>query len=189
MIRAIIFDCFGVLAKNGTLEQFYQTLPSDIDYAALHAINHQYDAKQITKQEFLYRMRDLTGHEPEMLEELVDTKSLKNTALLRYIRELKSSYKIGLLSNIATDWVRESFLTPEEQELFDEMVFSYEVGITKPNPEIFEIICSRLAVSPDEAFFVDDIDSNVAGAKQAGLQAVRYQDLAQLKQAIAEAAK
>lgn len=189
MIRAIIFDCFGVLAKSGTWEQFNDSLPPDIDGAALHSINHQYDAGKLTKEEFLYRVHDLTGHEPEMLEELVAIDDMKNVALIDYIRELKSSYKIGLLSNIATDWVRKSFLTKEEQNLFDEMVFSFEVGMTKPSPEIFRLMCSRLGVSPSESFFTDDMDSNVAGARRVGLSAVRYDNLVQLKRSIAEFSK
>lgn len=187
MTQAIIFDCFGVLARSGTWEHFTNTLPPDVDMDAVHALNHRYDAGHLTKEDFLYQIHDITGHEPEMLEEIVDIEGLKNKALLRYIeQDLKPRFKIGLLSNIATNWVRESFLTSEEQALFDEMVFSFEVGITKPNPEIFQIICSRLQVEPTDSVFIDDIDSNVVGAKQAGLIGLQYHNLAKLKQDLAE---
>lgn len=163
------------------------TLPADIDTDAVHNLNHQYDAGHLTKNDFLYRLRDITGHEPEMIEEVVDSEGLKNKALIRYIEEeLKPHYKIGLLSNIATNWIRESFLAPKEQAMFDAMVFSYEVGITKPNPEIFHIICDRLHVASDKAVFIDDIDSNVEGANRAGLIGLQYENLATLKRDLGE---
>ena len=57
---------------------------------------------------------------------------------------------------------------------------------SKPDPRIYQLICSRLNVSPEEMIFLDDSDICVAGARDAGIHAAHYQDNAQ---AIAEIEK
>lgn len=179
-IQAIIFDCFGVLA-TGTWQEFVDTLPPDIDRQAIHDLNHAHDAGIIGVDDFLYRIRDLTGHEPKRIEDVKDTDIKKNQALLHYIDSLQATYKLGILSNIASDWVTSHLLTTEEQELFDEIVLSYQVGMAKPNPEIFRLTADRLGVALGACVFIDDMEDNVAAAKATGMHALQYRDLATLK--------
>jgi putative hydrolase of the HAD superfamily len=72
------------------------------------------------------------------------------------------------------------------EDLVEEIVYSHEVGFSKPDPRIYALICTRLNVPPEEMVFVDDSDVCVAGARDAGIHAVRYQSNAQ---AIAEIEK
>lgn len=186
MIRALWFDCFGVLARKGTWDDFKASLPADIDYAAIQQLHDQLDSGTLSQDDFLQQMHDLTGHEPELIEEVLQPNSLKNYGLLRYITKLRQKkYQTGIISNIATDWVRQEFLTLEEQALFDAMVFSYEVGVTKPHPEIFQAACDQLNAQPDECVFIDDSAFNAAGARDFGMTAIEYQSLEQLKEQLA----
>lgn len=181
MVKAIIFDCFGVLTTD-TWRAFLDSLPETIDREPARQLNKAYDAGMIDKETFLEQVKEVTGRVPKQIESMLATEVVKNTALLAYIKELKADYQIGLLSNVATPWITDSFLTPEEQALFDAMVFSFEVGMTKPDPRIFLLACERLRVAPKEAVLVDDIDRYCEAAKDEGLQAVVYHDLTQLKQ-------
>ena len=61
----------------------------------------------------------------------------------------------------------------------DQIVYSHEAGMSKPDPRIYALICARLGVHPQETVFLDDADRCVAGAREAGIHAVRYQDNAQ----------
>lgn len=181
MIKAIIFDCFGVLTTD-TWRAFVDSLPETADILRARELNQQYDAGMLTKEEFLEQVQEATGHKPAQVEEMLDNEVTKNTPLLDYIRELRAKgFVIGLLSNIATPWITDAFLAPDEQELFDEMVFSFQVGITKPDPRIFMLTCERLRVGPHEAVLVDDIERHCTAAKGEGMQAIVYQDLRQLK--------
>ena len=72
------------------------------------------------------------------------------------------------------------------EDLVEEIVYSHEAGFSKPDPRIYALICTRLNVPPEEMIFLDDADACVAGAREAGIHAVRYQDNAQ---AIAEIEK
>jgi len=59
--------------------------------------------------------------------------------------------------------------------LFDDIVCSAEVGMAKPEAEIFRLAASRLGVAPEECVLVDDWDQNVAAAQAVGMTAICYQ--------------
>ena len=179
MIRAIIFDCFGVLTAD-TWREFAATLPES-QWQDASDIIHAYDSGFITRNEFYDGVKALTGRLPKEVESIAEGNAPKNTALLEYITALHADYKIGLLSNIATDWVRTTFLTRQEQTSFDEMVFSYQAGMAKPDPNIYRYAADKLGVAPHECVMIDDIERNCQGAREAGMQALQYETLPQLK--------
>lgn len=181
MIQAIIFDCFGVLTTD-TWRAFVDSLPPEVNSERARQLNRQLDAGLINHAEFKEQIFELTGREPVEVEKLLANEIVKNEALLEYIRELKGrGFKIGLLSNIASDWIRATLLTEAEAELFDEMVLSHEVGMTKPDRRMFLLICERLRVSSREAVMIDDISGYCEAARAEGLSAVVFEDNAQLK--------
>lgn len=179
MIKAIIFDCFGVLTADAWHE-FRQSLSPELQSRASE-FNQLYCRGELGKNDFLGAVSKLTGKTENYVERLIDNETDKNLPLLEYIKELKNNYKIGLLSNVASSWITDKFLTNDEQKLFDAMVFSYEAGITKPDPRIFHLVCDRLNVDPEEAVMIDDIDRYCEAAKQEGMQAIVYHNLLQLK--------
>jgi epoxide hydrolase-like predicted phosphatase len=71
-------------------------------------------------------------------------------------------------------------------DLFDVAVISGEVGLHKPQPEIYKLACERLAIAPRQAVFVDDLRENCAGAEAVGMTAILHRDarqtVAQLEQ-------
>lgn len=184
MIKAIIFDCFGVLTTD-SWRAFTATLPPDQRDRASE-LNRAYDAGMISLAEFLQGIQEATGRQPDLIENLLDNDIVKNTALLKYIAELKPHYKIGMISNIATNWVREKLLTPEEQQLFNDMVFSYEVRVAKPDPRIFHLATQRLGVEANECVFIDDIDRYCEVATEVGMRAIVYQDFGQMQADLTE---
>jgi putative hydrolase of the HAD superfamily len=85
-----------------------------------------------------------------------------NTELIEYVRGLRPRYRTGILSN--------------SEDLVDDIVYSHETGIQKPDPRAYAIACERLAVRPEETIFVDDVSRNVTAAAGAGLHAIHHQD-------------
>jgi epoxide hydrolase-like predicted phosphatase len=183
-VQAIVFDCFGVLTAD-TWRAFCDSLPQGPAVGQARELNHQYDAGLITREAFLNGIYELTGRRPVEVEKLLDNEITKNTLLFDYIRELKQHYKIGLLSNVGTPWITDYFLTEQEQALFDEMVFSFQVGMTKPDPRIFQLVCERLQVEPAQAVMVDDIDRYCEAAREVGMKAVVYENFQQFRRDIA----
>jgi HAD superfamily hydrolase (TIGR01509 family) len=64
-------------------------------------------------------------------------------------------------------------------ELFDVSVISGEVGLHKPQPEIYELVVDRLGVPAADCAFVDDLRENCEGAEAVGMTAVRHRDPAE----------
>jgi putative hydrolase of the HAD superfamily len=99
-----------------------------------------------------------------------------NTELIEYVRGLRPRYRTGILSN--------SFVGAREREqaaygfadLVDDIVYSHECGLSKPDPAIYALACERLGVTPAQMVFVDDYGPCVEGARKAGIHAVQYQD-------------
>jgi epoxide hydrolase-like predicted phosphatase len=69
--------------------------------------------------------------------------------------------------------------TDEIRSLFDEVVISAEVGLHKPQPEIYLLAAERLGVAPADCVFVDDLRENCAGAEAVGMTAVLHRDSAE----------
>lgn len=179
MVQAIIFDCFGVLTADKWRE-FAASLPAEQRELA-RELNRAYGGAFITKAEFLAAIEDLTGKLPEDIETALDQGTFKNTALLELIAELKQSYKIGLLSNVASNWIRDQFLTAAEQALFDDFVFSYEQQMTKPDARMFELAAGRLGVPVPACVLVDDVERYCAAAADLGMGTVLYRNFPQAK--------
>jgi epoxide hydrolase-like predicted phosphatase len=78
----------------------------------------------------------------------------------------------GLISN---SWVMDHY-TEEIRDLFDVVVISAEVGLHKPQPEIYRMAAEQIGVDPGDCVFVDDLRENCAGAEAVGMTAVLYRD-------------
>ena len=185
MVKAIIFDCFGVLATDIWLA-FVDSLPEGTDLVQASALNKAYDKGIISDAQFIEGIHELTGQDPPLLKNLQSGQLTKNEALFDLIRKLKPDFAMGILSNISSDWITSEFLTAEEQTLFKAYVLSYEIGIIKPDPRIYILACERLRVAPHEALMVDDRELYVNGAREAGMNGILYEDLHSFKQQLNE---
>jgi len=78
---------------------------------------------------------------------------------------ISNSWGLGIYDRAPTD-------------LFDATVISGEVGLHKPQPEIYRLACERLGVEPGAGVFVDDLRENCAGAEEVGMTAVLHRNSA-----------
>jgi HAD superfamily hydrolase (TIGR01509 family) len=179
MVRVIIFDCFGVLTTDHWKE-FVATLPLE-QIEPARALMYEHDAGSLNRAELIQQVQKLTGQTPQGIERLLGQEEAKNVELLEYIRHLKTSYKVGLLSNIGSNWIRESFLSKKEQALFDEMIFSYEIRLAKPDPKIFELAAERLGEDLADCVLVDDSEGHIGAAARLGMKTIVYQNFQQMK--------
>ncbi|GAB7003019.1 HAD-IA family hydrolase [Nocardioides sp. AN3] len=103
-------------------------------------------------------------------------------AMFDLIADLRSlGLRTGLLSN---SWGN---TYPRERiaEAFDTVVISGEVGLRKPQPEIYHLALDGLGVAPERSVFVDDAEPNVIGARAVGLRTVLHTDPASTRAALA----
>ena len=110
MIKALIFDCFGVLTVPDLWKQFVEAQPKEDVKRSLSDLNRALDAGFLSKESFLEQVYDLTGSYPKQVEDMLRPDINKNVLLLQQIKKFKEDgYKIGLISNISSDWIKTEF--------------------------------------------------------------------------------
>ena len=105
----------------------------------------------------------------------------KNT--VNILEALNKQYSIWLLSNTnpkhIQDEIEKRYLFPS---LVNGAVYSFDVGVRKPEKEIYEIAMQRANTKPQECLFIDDLLENIQAAKQIGIEGIHFISSEQLKQ-------
>ncbi len=183
-VRAIIFDLYGVLVLNGwpAFKARHFTEREHL-WHELHLLGRKVDAGLADYAEMVRFAAEQTGESEVAVRHELEH-SVVDGELLEYIRiKLKPTYKLGILSNAGTN-ITERLFTAEQAELFDAQVLSHGVGLTKPQPEMYQLIANRLDCDPDECLFVDDHERHVTGAESAGMRTLLYTDFEQFQAAL-----
>lgn len=93
-------------------------------------------------------------------------------ALARRLRA--DGYRLAICTNNVAEW--RSWRDSLPLQLFDVVVDSCEVGLRKPDPDIYRLTCDLLGVEPSEAVFCDDHPANVEAAEAIGMIGVHVTD-------------
>lgn len=170
MIRALIFDCFGVL-YHGSLGALYEhTSPEH--HQELRDLSHSSDYGYVSRDEYVQRVSELTGSTTDEISALLKAQHIRSQSMVSLARTLGRDYKIALLSNVGRDTMNRLFTPKELDELFDTVVLSSDVGMVKPYAQIYELTARRLNVKPEECIMIDDSADNVSGAELVGMKGV-----------------
>ncbi len=184
MIKAIIFDCFGVFYLDSH-DKLIEHFPDQQEI--LENLRHQNDHGLFTRNDYLRTLARVTGAGVAEIERIILTENELNQPLVDFVAgELKPHYKIGLLSNVGRGWMDSFFDTATRSTLFDAVVLSGDEGVTKPHPQIYELIADRLQLEPGDCLMIDDLPENVAGADAAGMHGMVYGNVRDLKQELRE---
>lgn len=179
IIKAVVFDCFGVLAtstKNALINK-YPEFSEQID-----DIFHQADYGFLsTHQKLTNLLMELLNLSSREVESYFWDVCVRDEAVISWLKGLKSlgKYKIGVLSNVGPQHFEKLFSIAEQQELFDKVILSYNVGMAKPDVAIFELTAQELGVQPNECVMIDDTSLNIEAAINAGMQGIQFISLGQ----------
>ncbi|MFZ1484318.1 MAG: HAD-IA family hydrolase [Candidatus Saccharimonadales bacterium] len=178
-VKAIIFDIYGVLGLNGWQafkHKHFENRPEAWD--ALRDIGQQVDAGTMETHELVSAVAKVAGvSEAEVERQLDDT--VPNEPLIAFIRTLRPSYKIGVLSNASKPDIAHQIFAEEDLALFDALITSYHVGYTKPDVRMFDAICKQLGVRPEECIFVDDQLRHLEAGQKVCMKTVQYESVQQ----------
>lgn len=109
------------------------------------------------------------------VHEVVDWEGRDRVEVVEAIRRLSLRYRMGLLTNDATDWLGAGWrATWWLRDAFEVMVDAAEEGLRKPAPEIYLRCAERLDLAPGQIVFVDDLTVNVEGARAIGMQGLWF---------------
>lgn len=186
MIRAVIFDCFGVVLSD--------SLQVLIDELATKNIAAAQEAKELVRavnkgilepSQTRPMIADLLGLSLAEYTKVLRSGEVKNLQLMHYIRSLRPEFKTGMLSNVGIGSLQKRFDAGELDAHFDTVVASGEIGFAKPEREAYLIVAERLGVLPEECVFTDDRESFCDGATSVGMQSILYTEFAQFTKELA----
>jgi epoxide hydrolase-like predicted phosphatase len=190
-VRGVVFDIGGVLEVptdidlDGRWERRLGLRPGEF-FGRLRQSGLGRDANlgRVSEAEFARSLGRLYGLDQPATEELLTELwdwyvGELNTEMADYFQHLRLRYRTAILSNAAEGGRREEERRYGFSAMADVLVYSYEVGIEKPDQRIYEITSERLGVRPSEVVFLDDLKANVAAARQLGMRAVLFQNTAQ----------
>ena len=180
MYEAIIFDCFDVLVSNGLPLYVNKYLADDIDkQSSIFKLEESLNAGHINYETFLLKVSEVSNVSLDETRRQMDDNE-PDEELFNYIsKDLRPRYKLGMLSNAGDDWLDEMMGT-DRRSLFDVIILSYQVGFTKPQPEIYQMTAQKLGVEPSQCIMIDDKERYCDGARKAGMQAVQYKNVHQM---------
>lgn len=192
-VRAVVFDIGGVLEvtpRLGVTGHWAARLglrPGELR-ERLRDVREGGAVGAISEREAHRRTGELLGLADEQVDAFMadvwrEYLGTLNVELAEYLRGLRPRYRTALLSNSFVGARGREQRRYRFGELVDLIVYSHEVGLSKPDPRIYRLTCGRLGVRPAEAVFLDDAEPAVDGARAVGMRAVLFEDNAQ---AIAE---
>lgn len=180
MITTIIFDIGDVYIqglvgsaryvqqKTGALVPEYYFYEKEYDQLTLGQITEEVYWKAIIKKNsWNISMEDLKGSVRKNFKEVKGTRKI-----IENLRQ--KGYKLGLLSNHAKEWVEYCELIYDYHKLFHQAVYSYKVGLSKPNKDIFLALVKKLKVKPEECLFIDDYIKNIEAARELGMDTIHF---------------
>lgn len=98
----------------------------------------------------------------------------------------KKGYKTYILSNYSK---RGYEVTKQELPFvadMDGVLFSYEVKLVKPEPEIYQTLLEKFQLKPEECVFLDDNEKNIIAAREAGIHAIHFKNKEQAEEELAK---
>jgi putative hydrolase of the HAD superfamily len=182
-IKAVIFDCFGVLTSERWIPFRRRYFHTDEAKAFARKAMGQLVTGQLNPQEFISTIAHKGKVDEDEVRESL-TGSSPDEELFEWIRSNKQSYRIGMLSNVGSDRLHTLF-TAKQIALFDDIVLSYDVGMAKPDPRVYRLAAERLSLTPEECVFIDDKEMFCKAARDVGMRAVKYHEFDQFKKEIA----
>lgn len=103
------------------------------------------------------------------------------------IRLRQLGYKLSILSNHSKEWIDHCEEKFNFHELFDERVYSYEIGASKPDPRAYKAVLSQLKTIPEKCLFIDDSEINIAAAHALGFSTILFTTAIELERELKEA--
>jgi putative hydrolase of the HAD superfamily len=203
MLKAVIFDFGNVLDyvdDAAAWEAHVDQMARTVGLTGQALWQHLYDSSawqavkrgRITPADF-WRVTltpfGITDHhaQQQFAAKLLGARDAVHPAMLKLLHELRPHYKLAVLSN--TDVVEMASWLAEHHGLtglFDVVVSSAAVGLSKPEAEIYELTLRLLNVMPHQALFIDDRVRNTAAAEALGIPSIVFTTPDALCAALAE---
>ena len=185
-IAAVVFDIGGVVQESPlhAIARYEREhgLPENVINRAVVAAGERgawarLERGELTVEAFLAPFEaDCRAHGIEVsgarVMEYIAGAGVPRPRMVEAIRRIRGrGLRVGALTN---NWAKEPPDPPHPlRELFHAFVESRAVGLRKPDPRIYELVCRELGVEPPRAAFLDDIGTNLKPARALGMATIK----------------
>jgi HAD superfamily hydrolase (TIGR01509 family) len=196
--KAVIFDLGGVIINidyAATISAFdalghgdFQTVYSQAQQSGLF---DNLETGKISGQRFVNDLLPFlkVGTSPNKViaawNAMIGSVPPARISLLQKVRQKCPIYLLSNTNDIHMQAVLRAWKVSSQNpmgDFFDGIYLSHEIGMRKPNVEIFEFVCRENKLNPSETLFIDDSIQHIEGARLAGLQGFHLTDFAALDQ-------
>jgi len=192
-IRAVVFDLGGVVMDSPlhAIRRYEQELGLDRNAInlAIVAVGEsgawsRLERGELTPETFFapfeadMRGRGIELSAARMMEHIAEASTVR-PQMVEAIRRIQAA---GLaVAALTNNWVREEDPEQPREEnpvrpLFPVFIESSVVGLRKPDPRIYQLVCSELGIEPQQAAFLDDIGGNLKSARALGMTTIKVDD-------------
>lgn len=177
-IKVVLFDLGGVIVRLGDTifppHWLQQSTPFSLAEWLASPTSKAFETGSISAREFAHGLKkDLALR--QSAEEIIQHFTAWPQGLFpgstKMLSSLKQSYTLAALSNINELHVPRMLEEFRLHEFFDELFFSNELGLAKPDSKIYLKAIELLGVAAEEVVFFDDVENNVNAALEVGLNA------------------
>jgi len=197
MVKTIFFDLGNVLIninRERVIHDFARLLQlplQTVQEIASSPLEKEFEQGLLDSHQYLQQLHQRYGILDQInldhLIELWQKPFAENLAVTRLLPVLKKQAGLAIISNtneLHIQAVRRKF---QLLDIFDTLVFSFEVGVLKPDERIFRKALQLVQAQPAECLFVDDLPENVAAAEQVGIRAHHFRTSSLLRDFLLEA--
>jgi epoxide hydrolase-like predicted phosphatase len=196
MIKTVIFDLGGVLVRTENpeprrllAERFDMTYQEIVElvYGSLTAARAT--RGEISAQDHKRAVLQTLNLPQDSFKSFRDefwAGDVLDQGLVELIDSLRLKYTTALLSNAWDDLrpLLESYWKIDR--VFDHIFISAELGLAKPDPEIYQTVITALNQDPSEMVFIDDFIENVQAARESRMNAIHFQNREHVLNELAE---
>ena len=181
MIKNIIFDFGGVLIPidEALTHKAFSSLGSKKDLAEQRHIFNEIEKGEVSADEFLSKIQPFFFRKifkPELVNAY--NAMLKPLPVERknFLKRLKRDYRIFLLSNtneLHINHIKDvagPFEYKQFYRQFEKVYYSHEVGMRKPDAEIFEMVLKENDLKAEETFYIEDGKKHIETAESLGIK-------------------
>jgi putative hydrolase of the HAD superfamily len=170
-----IWSSFDLFCENEDLERGTVLKLFRADGEALTLLR-SLERGAVSDEEFELEFGRLLGVDPPGLVGRLFAGLSPEQAMIDAVSAVRAAgIKTGLISNSWGTGIYER----APLDIFDATVISGEVGLHKPEPEIYRLGAERIGFEPEACVFVDDLRENIAGAEAVGMTAVLHRNPAE----------
>src|SRR3989344_3260830 len=179
-IQAVVFDLYGTLIYLANETKSYARLfanlglqtPEEVRQAKRIALTEDFeDVARLVRRIKSNAQVDFASYQQEVEKERASASLYpESRAVLDKLK--KQEIRLGLISNLASPY-KSPFFNLGLNEYFDEVLFSCDVGLIKPDSRIYQKMIERLGINPAQTLMTGDkVHADVDGPRSIGINAV-----------------